>query len=589
MIRIFKYLNKKEIIFLSICIVFLVFQVYVDLKLPEYMSEVTKLVQIEGSLVKDIIIAGGKMLLCAFGSFVASIIIGYFSSQAASGFSRRIRMFVYNKTLDFSVEEINKFSTPSLITRTTNDIQQIQTFIAMGLHIVIKAPIMAIWAITKITTKHIEFSYATAVAVSFILTIMIVMITMVMPKSRAIQKLIDNLNMVAREKLTGLRVIRAFNAEDYQENKFDEANDTLTKTQLFVNRSMAVVNPTMTFVTTTLTLSIYWIGAYIINEANMLHRIDIFSDMVVFTSYAMQIIFAFMMLAMIVVVLPRTAVSINRILEVLDCTTKIKDGNLSEKETSENCNNIIEFKNVNFAYTDATEKVLENISFVVEKGETVAFIGSTGSGKSTLVNLIPRFYDVSSGEILLNGINIRDYTQKALRNKLGYVSQKAVLFSGTIKENIVFNSDDDKKDIDLSELEKAIEIAQAKEFVDDIGYDSEVSQGGTNLSGGQKQRVSIARAIYKRPEIFIFDDSFSALDYKTDKSLRHALNEKINNSTKLIVAQRIATIKDANKIIVLNEGKIVGEGTHKELLENCQCYKEIALSQLSKEELENEQ
>ncbi len=588
MIRIFKYLNKKEIMFLSICIAFLVFQVYVDLKLPEYMSEVTKLVQIEGSLVKDIVIAGGKMLLCAFGSFVASIIIGFFSSQAASGFSRRIRMFVYNKTLDFSVEEINKFSTPSLITRTTNDIQQIQTFIAMGLHIVIKAPIMAIWAITKITTKHIEFSYATAVAVSFILTVMIIMITMVMPKSRAIQKLIDNLNMVAREKLTGLRVIRAFNAEHYQENKFDEANDTLTKTQLFVNRSMAVVNPTMTFVTTTLTLSIYWIGAYIINEANMLHRIDIFSDMVVFTSYAMQIIFAFMMLAMIVVVLPRTAVSINRILEVLDCSTKIKDGNLTEKETSKDSNNIIEFKNVNFAYADASEKVLENVSFVVEKGETVAFIGSTGSGKSTLVNLIPRFYDVSSGEILLNGINIKKYTQKTLRNKLGYVSQKAVLFSGTIKENIVFNNEE-KENIDLNRLENAIEISQAKEFVDDIGYDSEVSQGGTNLSGGQKQRVSIARAIYKKPEIFIFDDSFSALDYKTDKSLRYALNEKIKNSTKLIVAQRIATIKDANKIIVLDEGKIVGEGTHKELLKTCKCYKEIALSQLSKEELENEQ
>ena len=584
MLKIFKYLKKKEWIMIAFSIVFICCQVYLDLRLPDYMSEITLLVQTEGTKISQILVAGSWMLGCALGSMLASIIVGYFAARTASSFSQRLRELVYNKTLDFSLEEINKFSIASLITRSTNDITQIQQVVAMGLQAMIKAPILAVWAIIKIASKNFEWTMITAVAVVFLLCIVMVTITLALPKTRTIQKLTDNLNSVTRENLTGLRVIRAYNAEDYQEEKFEKANKELMSTNLFVNRVMAIMSPGMSLISSGLTLGIYWIGSYLINDAGMIDKLPLFSDMVVFSSYAMQVIMAFMMLTMIFIILPRATVSAKRILAVLDTKTKIIDGSINHPTTEIKAK--IEFKNVSFKYPDAKKYVLKDISFEANKGDMIAIIGSTGSGKSTISNLIPRFYDVSEGEILIDDINIKDYSLDALREKIGYVSQSAVMFTGNVTSNVALG----QEKIDQLQLETAIEIAQGKDFVEalDDQYNAKISQGGTNISGGQKQRLSIARAIYKDPEIFVFDDSFSALDYQTDANLRKALNQKMDDKISIIIAQRIGTILHANQIIVLDKGEIVGKGTHKELLENCKTYQEIAYSQLSKEELSNE-
>lgn len=586
MFKIFKYMNQRDLLFILCSFVFIVCGVGLDLRLPDYMREITTLVQTPGSELNEVLFAGGSMLLCAMGSLVTVFIVGFFVSQIAAGLAMRLREAVYNKTMDFSMEEIGQFSTASLITRTTNDIQQIQMFVALGLQAMIKAPILAIWAIIKIAGKSWQWTSVTGVAVVILITMLGTVIVLVLPKFRNMQKLTDNLNRVARENLTGIRVVRAYNAEGYQEKKFEKANEELTKTSLFTSRTMSVLFPGMTLIMSGLTLAIYWVGVYIINKAVFTERLGIFSDMVVFSSYAMQIIMAFMMLIMTFIVLPRAAVSAKRVNEVLDTETKIKDGAIGGSELFEQGE--IEFKNVSFRYPDAEEAILHNISFTIHRGETAAFIGSTGSGKSTLINLVPRFYDVTEGEICIDGINIKEYTQEALHRKLGYVSQRAVMFKGTVKSNVIYG-ENGRQSIDEELLWKSIEIAQAEEFVQSMenGCHTAVAQGGTNLSGGQKQRLAIARAIYRRPEIYIFDDSFSALDYRTDQILRKTLKKETGTATKLIVAQRIGTIMDADKIIVLDEGKIVGIGRHKELLTNCPVYREIAESQLSKEEMES--
>ena len=586
MFKIFKYMNQRDWLFILCSLVFIVCGVWLDLRLPDYMREITTLVQTPGSELNEVLFAGGSMLLCAMGSLVTAFIVGFFVSQIAAGLAMRLREAVYNKTMDFSMEEIGQFSTASLITRTTNDIQQIQMFVALGLQAMIKAPILAIWAIIKIAGKSWQWTSITGVAVVILIMMLGTVIVLVLPKFKNMQKLTDNLNRVARENLTGIRVVRAYNAEGYQEKKFEKANEELTKTSLFTSRTMSVLFPGMTLIMSGVTLAIYWVGVYIINNAVFTKRLGIFSDMVVFSSYAMQIIMAFMMLIMTFIVLPRAAVSAKRINEVLDTETKIKDGAIGGSELFEQGE--IEFKNVSFRYPDAEEAILHNISFTIHRGETTAFIGSTGSGKSTLINLVPRFYDVTEGEICIDGINIKEYTQEALHRKLGYVSQRAVMFKGTVKSNVTYG-ENGRQSIDEELLWKSIEIAQAEEFVQSMenGCHTAVAQGGTNLSGGQKQRLAIARAIYRRPEIYIFDDSFSALDYRTDQILRKTLKKETGTATKLIVAQRIGTIMDADKIIVLDEGKIVGIGRHKELLTNCPVYREIAESQLSKEEMES--
>lgn len=586
MFKIFKYMNRRDGLFILCSLVFIVCGVGLDLRLPDYMREITTLVQTPGSELNEVLFAGGSMLLCAMGSLVTAFIVGFFVSQVAAELAMRLREAVYNKTMDFSMEEIGQFSTASLITRTTNDIQQIQMFVALGLQAMIKAPILAIWAILKIAGKSWQWTTITGGAVAILVVMLGTVIALVLPKFKNMQMLTDNLNRVSRENLTGIRVVRAYNAEKYQEKKFENANEELTKTNLFTSRTMSVLFPGMTLIMSGLTLAIYWVGVYIINNAAFTERLGIFSDMVVFSSYAMQIIMAFMMLIMTFIVLPRAAVSAKRINEVLDTETKINDGVVSGSELFEQGE--IEFKNVSFCYPDAEEAILHNISFTIHRGETAAFIGSTGSGKSTLINLVPRFYDVTEGEICIDGINVKEYTQEALHRKLGYVSQRAVMFKGTITSNVTFG-ENGRQSIDEELLWKSIEIAQAGEFVQAMedGCNTTVAQGGTNLSGGQKQRLAIARAIYRRPEIYIFDDSFSALDYKTDQILRKTLKRETGTATKLIVAQRIGTIMDADKIIVLDEGKIVGIGKHKELLANCPVYREIAESQLSKEEMES--
>lgn len=586
MFKIFKYMNQRDWLFILCSLVFIVCGVWLDLRLPDYMREITTLVQTPGSELNEVLFAGGSMLLCAMGSLVTAFIVGFFVSQIAAGLAMRLREAVYNKTMDFSMEEIGQFSTASLITRTINDIQQIQMFVALGLQAMIKAPILAIWAIIKIAGKSWQWTSITGVAVVILIMMLGTVIVLVLPKFKNMQKLTDNLNRVARENLTGIRVVRAYNAEGYQEKKFEKANEELTKTSLFTSRTMSVLFPGMTLIMSGVTLAIYWVGVYIINNAVFTERLGIFSDMVVFSSYAMQIIMAFMMLIMTFIVLPRAAVSAKRINEVLDTETKIKDGAIGGSELFEQGE--IEFKNVSFRYPDAEEAILHNISFTIHRGETAAFIGSTGSGKSTLINLVPRFYDVTEGEICIDGINIKEYTQEALHRKLGYVSQRAVMFKGTVKSNVTYG-ENGRQSIDEELLWKSMEIAQAEEFVQSMenGCHTAVAQGGTNLSGGQKQRLAIARAIYRRPEIYIFDDSFSALDYRTDQILRKTLKKETGTATKLIVAQRIGTIMDADKIIVLDEGKIVGIGRHKELLTNCPVYREIAESQLSKEEMES--
>ena len=587
MIKLLKYLGKRQWLLALVCFILIFAQVWLELKMPDYMSEITKLVQTEGSSMSDIIKNGSYMLACAFASLIDSIIVGYIIANVSATFSMRVRKQLFNKVENLAMNEIKNFSTSSLITRTTNDITQIQMVIAMGLQLMIKAPITAIWAITKILNKSWQWSALTGLGVVILLSVISVIIVIVMPRFKIVQKLIDKINGVTRENLTGIRVVRAFNAEEYQQNKFENVNNKLTNQQLFNQKVFSILSPTMYLVMYFLTLGIYFIGAYLIKDAQMLDKLEIFGNMVVFSSYAMQVIMSFLMLAMIFMMLPRAQVSANRINEVLDTEITIKDGKIDKDITNEK--GIVEFKNVYFKYPDGDEYVLENISFKANKGETVAFIGSTGSGKSTLINLIPRFYDVTSGEILVDGVNVKDYTQEFLHNKIGYISQKAVIFSDTIQNNVSYG-DNGKENKTDEQIKKAIEVAQAKEFVEkmDNGYDTVMAEGGTNISGGQKQRLSIARAIAREPEIYIFDDSFSALDYKTDSILRRELKKYTKDTTTLIVAQRIGTIMNADKIIVLEDGKCVGQGTHKELLKNCEVYKQIALSQLSKEELENE-
>lgn len=584
LIRLFRYGKKKDAVFVLISLIFVVCQVWLDLKLPDYMSEITRLVQTEGSAMSDVLKSGLSMVICAVGSMVASVMAGYFVAQVATRLSMNLRAAVYDKVMAFNMEEIGGFSTAGLITRSTNDITQIQTVISIGLQATVKAPIMAVWAIVKISGKNLRWMGVTGGAVAFLMAVIITLFIIAVPKFTKIQKLTDNLNRIARENLTGIRVVRAYNAESYQEKKFEKANEELTCTNLFTQRAMSIISPTMSIIMSGLTLAIYWTGAYMIEAAAGMEKLNIFSDMVVFSSYAMQVIMAFMLLTLTMIILPRAVVSAKRITEVLNTEIRIKDGNVTE--TDKKHEGEIEFKNVSFKYPDAADNILHNVSFKAKKGETVAFIGSTGSGKSTLINLIPRFYDVSEGEVLVDGINVKDYSEKALRNKIGYVSQRTVLFSGTVRSNVQYG-DNGKNENSDKLLKEAVSIAQAEEFVLKMPetYDAEISQGGTNVSGGQKQRLSIARAVNRQPEIYIFDDSFSALDYKTDSVLRSRLKKETCGATTLIVAQRIGTIMDADRIIVIDDGRIAGQGKHKELLKICQVYREIAESQLSKEEI----
>ena len=584
MFRLLKRLKAAEWLQALVSLVFIVTQVWLDLKLPDYMSEITRLTQMPGSAMSDIWLAGGKMLLCALGSVFSAVIVGFFAARIAASFSQRLRSQLFSKVDSFSMEEINRFSTDSLITRSTNDITQVQMLITMGLQMIIKAPIMVVWAVTKIAGKGLEWSLATGVAVLIMVAVISVMMTLVLPKFRKMQTLTDNLTRVTRENLTGLRVVRAYNAEPYQESKFEVANAELTATQLFTNRSMAVMMPLITTIMSGLTLAIYWIGATLINNAGLMDRLTLFSNMVVFSAYAMQVIMSFMMLVMIFVLWPRASVSAKRINEVLETKPSVQDGTRTDGDAGKIGE--IEFRNVSFRYPGAADDVLCGIDFAVRRGETVAFIGSTGSGKSTLINLIPRFYDATQGEVLVDGVNVRQYSQDALHNKIGYVPQKAVTFRGTVANNIAFG-DNGKGCPSDDEIATAMRIAQGADFVEQMDgqYEAEVAQSGSNLSGGQKQRLAIARAVCRKPEIYIFDDSFSALDYKTDRALRSALRHETAGVTNLIVAQRIGTIMDADQIFVLNDGQIVGHGTHKQLLQTCDVYKEIAMSQLSEEEL----
>ena len=584
MLKLLKYMRKKEWLLILCSTVFIVAQVFLDLRLPDYMADITKLVETSGSQMSEIMKAGGKMLLCALGSVASSIIVAGFAARVAANFCRRIRELQFDQVESFSMREINSFSTASLITRSTNDITQIQMIIAMGLQALIKAPITAVWAVTKIAGKGWQWSAATAAAVVALSVMICIVVVFAIPKFKKIQGLTDNLNRVTRENLTGLRVVRAYNAEQYQEDKFEQANVALTKNNLFAFRFMAAMIPGMSIVMNGLSLAIYWIGAYLINAAGMMDKITLFSNMVVFMSYAIQVVMSFMMLSMIFIMLPRASVAARRIAEVIETKSTVRDG--QKTVSPDGLSGEVEFRNVSFKYPDASDYVLQNVSFQAHRGETVAFIGSTGSGKSTLINLVPRFYDATEGKVLIDGVDVRDYTQSALHNKFGYVPQTAVMFSGTVRSNVTYG-DNGTEDYTQEDVENAVEVAQSRDFVENMpdGYDGAVARGGTNLSGGQKQRLSIARAVFRKPEIFIFDYSFSALDYKTDGALRKALKEKTENATTLIVAQRIGTIRTADRIVVLDEGKVVGEGTHDELMKTCPVYQEIALSQLSKEEL----
>lgn len=584
MFRIFGNLRKKEWILAGCSLIFIVMQVWLDLKLPDYMSEITMLVQTEGSAMRDILAAGGKMLLCAFGSLMAAVLTATSAARIASNFGAVLREKLFDKVQSFSMEEIAGFSTASLITRSTNDITQVQMLVVMGLQVMIKAPVMAVWAICKIGNKSWQWTVSTGIAVVILLALVGCCVVLAMPKFKSLQRLTDNLNRVTRENLTGLSVVRAYNAEAYQEEKFEAANEMLTGTQLFTSRVMSCMMPGIQLVMNGLSLAIYWIGAVLIQNAAMPEKMTLFSDMVVFSSYAMQVVMAFMMLVMIFIMLPRASVSAKRILEVMDTKPAILDGTLEDGRKEQQGE--VEFRGVSFRYPDADGDVLRDITFMAHRGETVALIGATGCGKSTVINLVPRFYDVTEGEVLVDGVNVKEYTQHALRNKIGYVSQKAVLFSGTIRSNVAYG-DNGKGEMLQTDVVDAVYTAQSADFVEKQkdGYDGFVAQGGSNFSGGQKQRLSIARAICRHPEIFIFDDSFSALDYKTDRKLREALAKECKDATKLIVAQRIGTIRDADKIIVLENGRIAGMGKHEELLQNCKVYQEIAYSQLSKEEL----
>ncbi|KYG93929.1 ABC transporter ATP-binding protein [Paenibacillus jamilae] len=584
MLKIFKYLKKNEWMLVLCSLAFIVVQVWLDLKLPDYMAEITTKLQTEGTPVSELLIPGSYMLFCAVGSMIASIIVGYFAAKVAAGLAMRLRAMVFDKTLSFSMEEMNSFSTASLITRSTNDVTQIQTVVALGLQVIIKAPILAVWAIVKIADKNWQWTASTGAAVVALILMLSVIVVFALPSFQRIQRLTDNLNRVTREHLIGLRVVRAYNADQYQQEKFEQANVELTNTNLFANRLMTMIGPGMTFIMSGLSVSIYCIGAYLINGAAVPDRITLFSNMVVFSSYAMQVVMAFMMVSMIFILMPRASISAKRIMEVLNTESSIVNGH--ETTGEESVMGQVEFRNVSFKYPDAEEAVLRNISFTAKQGETVAFIGATGSGKTSVINLIPRFYDVTEGEVLVDGVNVRDYNQQALHNKIGYVPQRAVLFNGTVVSNVSYG-DNGRAGASEKLVKEAVGIAQGTEFVEkmDGQYQGRISQGGANVSGGQKQRLSIARAIYRQPEIYIFDDSFSALDYRTDRILRSALKKETGHATTLIVGQRIGTIKDADRIIVLDQGEIVGSGTHEELMTNCSTYQEIAYSQLSKEEL----
>ena len=587
MLRILKHLRWKEWLLVAACVVLIVGQVQLDLALPDYMSEITRLVQTEGSQMRDILLAGGKMLLCALGSMLLTVCTTFFTAQIASRFSARLRGEMYRKVVGFSNEEINRFSTASLITRTTNDISQLQMFFSFGMQSLIKAPIMAFIAVGKISTKSWEWSLLTGGVIAFVCVLLVFIMLYAVPRMKKMQTLTDNLNRITRENLTGLQVVRAYNAENYQEGKFAKANEEMTRNSQQANIAMSVMNPGMNLAMNGLTLGIYWIGAALISAisltspAAMMERIGLFSDMVVFMQYAMQVIMAFLMLVMIFVMLPRVTVSASRVNEVLDTKARIVDG--KETQGKSGMKGEIEFRDVSFRYPDADGDAIHHISFTAHHGQTVALIGATGCGKSSIINLIPRLYDATSGQVLVDGVDVRDYTQDALRSKIGFVPQKAFLFSGTVSSNVGYGEDNASD----AAIRKAVAIAQAAEFVEspDVGYSGTVAQGGSNFSGGQKQRLSIARAVARDPEILVFDDSFSALDYKTDRALRQALRQQTSGTTNIIVAQRIGTIRDADCILVIEDGAIVGKGTHRELMESCKVYQEIAYSQLSKEEL----
>ena len=585
MLRIVRYLSKAEIGQMLVALVSIVGQIWLDLTLPDYMADITTLVETPGSKMHDIWVAGGKMLLVSLGSAACAVVTGYIAARVGASFSQRLRSLEFKKVESFGPAEMSRFSTASLITRSTNDITQIQMFITMGLMMIVKAPIMAVWAVCKIAGKGFEWTFATGVAVVVLLAVIAVIMHFVMPKFKAMQRLTDNINLVARENLTGLRVVRAYNAEGYQEAKFTKANKELTDTQLFTNRSMAIMMPLMNTVMNGLMLAVYWIGAYLVDAADLTDKLTTFSNMVVFSSYSVQVIMSFLLLSMVFVLWPRADVSAQRVLEVIDTEPLVTDGTHTEGKPGRSGE--IEFRNVSFTYPDSREAMLEGISFSAKKGQTVAFIGSTGSGKSSLINLVPRFYDATQGEVLVDGVDVRDYTLKALRDKIGYVPQQSFLFKGTIASNVSYGDKSDGADADMANVRQACEVAQATEFIakKDNAYESSIAQGGSNVSGGQKQRLSIARAVYRHPEILIFDDSFSALDFKTDRAVRDALEREAKDSTKLIVAQRIGTIMNADRIIVLDDGKVVGQGTHKELMDNCEVYRQIAQSQLSENEL----
>ena len=595
MLRIMRYLSKAEIGQMLIALVSIVGQIWLDLTLPDYMSDITTLVETPGSTMHDIWVAGGKMLLVSLGSVACAIVTGYIAARVGASFSQRLRSLEFNKVESFGPAEMSRFSTASLITRSTNDITQIQMFITMGLMMIVKSPIMAVWAICKIAGKGFEWTVATGIAVVVLMAAICVIMFFVMPKFKAMQRLTDNINLVARENLTGLRVVRAYNAEDYQEAKFTKANKELTDTQLFTNRAMAIMMPLMNTIMNGLMLAVYWIGAYLIDAADLTDKLTTFANMVVFSSYSVQVIMSFLLMSMVFVLWPRADVSAQRVLEVIDTKPLITDGTHTEGEPGKQGE--IEFRNVSFTYPDSRKAMLEGISFTAKKGQTVAFIGSTGSGKSSLINLVPRFYDATQGQVLVDGVDVRDYTLKALRDKIGYVPQQSFLFKGTIASNVSYGDKSGSKsgseeagtDADIANVRKACEVAQATEFVEkkDNTYESSIAQGGSNVSGGQKQRLSIARAVYRHPEILIFDDSFSALDFKTDRAVRDALAKEAKDSTKLIVAQRIGTIMNADRIVVLDQGKVVGQGTHEELLDNCDVYRQIAQSQLSEDELKH--
>ena len=599
MFRIMRYLSKAEIGQMLIALVSIVGQIWLDLTLPDYMSDITTLVETPGSTMHDIWVAGGKMLLVSLGSVACAIVTGYIAARVGASFSQRLRSLEFNKVESFGPAEMSRFSTASLITRSTNDITQIQMFITMGLMMIVKSPIMAVWAICKIAGKGFEWTVATGIAVVVLMAAICVIMFFVMPKFKAMQRLTDNINLVARENLTGLRVVRAYNAEDYQEAKFTKANKELTDTQLFTNRAMAIMMPLMNTIMNGLMLAVYWIGAYLIDAADLTDKLTTFANMVVFSSYSVQVIMSFLLMSMVFVLWPRADVSAQRVLEVIDTKPLITDGTHTEGEPGKQGE--LEFRNVSFTYPDSRKAMLEGISFTAKKGQTVAFIGSTGSGKSSLINLVPRFYDATQGQVLVDGVDVRDYTLKALRDKIGYVPQQSFLFKGTIASNVSYGdksgdksgsksgSEEAGTDADMANVRKACEVAQATEFVEkkDNTYESSIAQGGSNVSGGQKQRLSIARAVYRHPEILIFDDSFSALDFKTDRAVRDALAKEAKDSTKLIVAQRIGTIMNADRIVVLDQGKVVGQGTHEELLDNCDVYRQIAQSQLSEDELKH--